>query len=33
MANGMIKVARELFKNATIVIDRFHVRNLVNEMI
>jgi len=33
MANGMIKVARELFKNAIIVIDRFHVRNLINEMI
>ena len=33
MANWMIKVARETFKKAIIVIDRYHVRNLVNEMI
>lgn len=33
MANGMIKVAKETFKKAIIVIDRYHVRNLVNEMI
>lgn len=32
MANWMIKVAREVFKKAIIVIDRYHVRNLVNEM-
>jgi len=33
MANWMIKVARETFTKAIIVIDRYHVRNLVNEMI
>ena len=33
MANWMIKVAKETFRKAIIVIDRYHVRNLVNEMI
>ncbi len=33
MANGMIKVAKETFKKAIVIIDRYHVRNLVNEMV
>ena len=33
MANWMIKVAKETFRKAIIVIDRYHVRNLVNEMV
>ena len=33
MANWMIKVVREVFKKAIIVIDRFHVRALINEMV
>ncbi len=33
MANWMIKVAKDVFKKAIIVIDRYHVRNLVNEMV
>lgn len=33
MANWMIKVANEVFKKAIIVIDRYHVRNLINEWV
>ncbi len=33
MSNSMIKVVREVFANALIVIDRFHLRKLINEMI
>lgn len=33
MANWMIKVARETFEEAIIVIDRYHVRNMINEMV
>jgi transposase len=33
MANGMILIAMTLFRNAKIVIDRFHVRQLINTLI
>lgn len=33
MANWMIKIARESFEKAIIVIDRYHVRNMINEMV